>query len=187
MNVEPRRRRWFRLAFSLRTLFVVVTGFAVWLGWNAQIVRERKAVLREIEAVSLPQDFAFTSLEAVEKIPVPVVLYQPTNKESGITYYKPPFMPGYVRVSYIRRLFGDESGIKVLVPNSLDAELAERLEKAFPEAQLLAIVKKNGSMPPKPFEVFAYRDSLYKPLNEQSKTTGTLFKGGRKDSATDPK
>jgi hypothetical protein len=26
------KRRWFRIAFSLRTLFVVVTFFGVWLG-----------------------------------------------------------------------------------------------------------------------------------------------------------
>ena len=38
----PPKRRWFR--FSLRTMFVVVTVFGVWLGWNLQIVRERNAV-----------------------------------------------------------------------------------------------------------------------------------------------
>ncbi len=38
------RRRWFR--FSLRTLFVVVTVFAVWLGWNARQVRQRERMLQ---------------------------------------------------------------------------------------------------------------------------------------------
>ena len=34
-------RRWFRFAFSLRTLFVVVTVLCLWLGWNVQQVQER--------------------------------------------------------------------------------------------------------------------------------------------------
>lgn len=37
------RRRWFR--YSLRTMLVVVTVFAVWLGWELKFVRERKAFL----------------------------------------------------------------------------------------------------------------------------------------------
>ena len=38
-------RRWFR--FGLRTLFVVMTLVAVWLGWQASIVRERNALIAE--------------------------------------------------------------------------------------------------------------------------------------------
>jgi hypothetical protein len=34
------KRRWF--AYSLRTLFVVVTVFGCWLGWNINIVRQRR-------------------------------------------------------------------------------------------------------------------------------------------------
>ena len=40
------KRRWPR--FSLRTMFVVVTVFGCWLGWNLQQVRERERFLREI-------------------------------------------------------------------------------------------------------------------------------------------
>jgi hypothetical protein len=43
------RRRWFR--FSLRTLFVVVTVLSIWLGWQAKIVRDRKAAMVEINGV----------------------------------------------------------------------------------------------------------------------------------------
>ena len=39
-------RRLFRL--SLRTLFVIVTVFACWLGWNLHQVREREALLASI-------------------------------------------------------------------------------------------------------------------------------------------
>ena len=42
----PPKRRWPR--FTLRTLFVVVTMFGVWLGWNVKQVRERERFLTEI-------------------------------------------------------------------------------------------------------------------------------------------
>ena len=46
--------RFPRPRFTLRTLFVVVTLLAIpcaWVGWQAKIVRDRKAKLAEIEAV----------------------------------------------------------------------------------------------------------------------------------------
>ena len=42
-------RRWFR--WSLRTMFVVVTVFCVWLGWNAKIVHQRAAMREQIVAL----------------------------------------------------------------------------------------------------------------------------------------
>src|SRR5258708_25825084 len=41
-EVAKSRRRWF--AFRLRTMFVVVTLFAAWLGWNVSIVNARRAL-----------------------------------------------------------------------------------------------------------------------------------------------
>lgn len=41
MTAAP-KRRW--LSFSLRTLFVVVTVVACWLGWNLYTVRERSRI-----------------------------------------------------------------------------------------------------------------------------------------------
>jgi hypothetical protein len=40
-------RRWFR--FSLRTLFLVITVFAVWLGYYFNWIRERHQVLEGVE------------------------------------------------------------------------------------------------------------------------------------------
>lgn len=40
------RRRWFR--FSLRTLFVLLTVFACWLGWNVHRSQERMRILRQL-------------------------------------------------------------------------------------------------------------------------------------------
>jgi hypothetical protein len=39
-----RKRRW---TFSLRTLFVVVTVLALWLGYHVNWIRERRALLDE--------------------------------------------------------------------------------------------------------------------------------------------
>lgn len=35
--------KWFGFRFSLRTLFVLVTIFAVWLGWQMHYIRQRQA------------------------------------------------------------------------------------------------------------------------------------------------
>ena len=44
---ETPRRRWFRFAFSLRTLFVLVTVFACWLTCAMHLINQRKQ-LREM-------------------------------------------------------------------------------------------------------------------------------------------
>src|SRR5262245_53532355 len=46
MTASP-KRRWLR--FSLRSLLIVVTIFGVWLGWELQIVRHRKAERARLE------------------------------------------------------------------------------------------------------------------------------------------
>jgi hypothetical protein len=43
------RRRWPR--FSLRTLFVVVTVFGIWLAWNANRVRERNNLVEYLTSL----------------------------------------------------------------------------------------------------------------------------------------
>ena len=48
MNVTlPKPRRWFR--FSLRTLFVLVTAFCVWLGWQLHLVRQRNMLVKLVD------------------------------------------------------------------------------------------------------------------------------------------
>lgn len=41
-NPPTPHRRWFR--FGLRTMFVVLTVFSLWLGWQAKIVRDRRGL-----------------------------------------------------------------------------------------------------------------------------------------------
>jgi hypothetical protein len=50
------RRRLFR--YSLRTLFVVVTLFCIWLGWNLHQVRQREAMLRYLNMPTFPSSRA---------------------------------------------------------------------------------------------------------------------------------
>ena len=113
--VSP-KRRWFR--FSLRTLFVVVTVFGFWLGWQLSIVRERKAVLSEIQRVSSPGDFSELSVSVLE----------------GKDNYGS--LPEYARVSRIRRCLGDNSYWFINLPEKLSPTLVERTEYVFPEANL---------------------------------------------------
>ena len=46
MTEAKPKRRWFR--FSLRTLFVLVTAFCVWLGWEVNAARRQKEAVEAI-------------------------------------------------------------------------------------------------------------------------------------------
>jgi hypothetical protein len=48
MNDPTSKRRWFR--YSLRTLFVVVTLFALWMGYHLNWIRQRRDARKWIEA-----------------------------------------------------------------------------------------------------------------------------------------
>jgi hypothetical protein len=43
MNAQALKRRWFR--FGLRTLFVIVTVFGCWLGYQVNWIRQRHSAL----------------------------------------------------------------------------------------------------------------------------------------------
>jgi len=104
------RRRWFQ--FSLRTLFVVVTVSAVWLGWELKFIRDRKALRKSIvdgggtvQMASYHRDIGFDP-----------------------KYPGAPVMPPW------RRWLGDEPiGCAVLPPGSSKIVLA-RATRTFPEA-----------------------------------------------------
>jgi hypothetical protein len=80
MQAEPpkadppkRKRRWFQ--FSLRSLLIVVTALAIpcgYLGWQAKVVRERKAMLDKI--VSLGGGYLVARQDEPIEIPNPPLL-----------------------------------------------------------------------------------------------------------------
>jgi hypothetical protein len=103
--VSQRIRRWLR--FSVRTLLIAVTIFCVWLGWQVQIVRERKACLRWI---------AINNHQFAEPLS--------------------PSPPRYA-LSWHRRMLGDSGLMLLILRAEItDADL-KRLQRAFPEATVL--------------------------------------------------
>ena len=58
--------RWFR--FSLRTLFVVVTIFGVWLGWQLKWIRERREFLAAEAAMFVAHKLGYTSAFSAEYV-----------------------------------------------------------------------------------------------------------------------
>jgi hypothetical protein len=51
---KPKPRRWFR--FSLRTMFVLVTVFCVWLGYQLNWIRQRRDAIRSDIILSIGTD-----------------------------------------------------------------------------------------------------------------------------------
>jgi hypothetical protein len=131
-------------------MFVVVTVFGVWLGWELHIVRERKAILAEIRQAS-PNKHVIIVLEEMELIPKYV------DSRGGE-------VEEYARVPRIRRFLGDSSIVRISFPRTLDPKLIERIENWFPEAELDT---ENAS-----------RDSLYKPEDSRLDNYGNLFTTG---------
>ena len=150
----PPKRRWF--SFSLRTMFVVVTVFGVWLGWQLKIVRDRKALLAEISH----EQHTLEEMEA-----------DPSGNGGSNAHWAADFP--FARIPLYRRLLGDKS-YPHLVLEATSPQLLERIENAFPEATLDAHVFDKSGMPTR----VAWRDSLYTPLGLRSPNEGTLFKTG---------
>ena len=100
-----------RPRFSLRTLLVVVTAVCVWLGWQASIVYQRKAMKAEIEArggrcYGAGESFGLEN-------------YFVGNPEK-------PY-----HGAFVRRWMGDEEYFVELPPDA-DSELMKRARYAFP-------------------------------------------------------
>lgn len=110
----PRRRLF---SFSLRTLLIGVTLVCLWLGWEAYVVRQRKAMMLDMKArlyVEFTTAAEFESRFGPAGAPVPVA-----------------------RVSTLRRWLGDEAiqeiGVVSLVVPEPDQA---RLRRWFPEARV---------------------------------------------------
>lgn len=164
---KPRKKR-LRVSYSLRTMFVVVTIFGVWLGWQHQIVRERKAILAELEnSERLKRRYFYYGLETLEAQP---------NSKSRIKDICRVVDYEYARISRVRRFLGDESCLMISFRAMPDAKLTERIELAFPEAILIREDLRDS-------QDDKWRDSMYKPAAFRNKNRGHLFKTGLFDDS----
>jgi hypothetical protein len=105
----PPSRRWFR--FSLRTIFVVVTVFAVWLGWELKFIRDRKVFLKWVDETS--GSYGTKSEWAI----------RPNNPFSNTP-----------DVAKWRRWLGDDATIAITLGPGYTKDEAARMWRLFPEA-----------------------------------------------------
>ncbi len=118
-------RRWFRFAFSLRTMFVVVTVLCLWLGWNANIVLERKAFIEMLKRQGHNPYRATISPN------------DPFGATGGTVFRG----PGKFRANplpWVRRMLGDEPVPILGLPDDMDAAQVRRVRKLFPETPVMA-------------------------------------------------
>src|SRR5262245_42717557 len=116
-----RRHAWWR--FSLRTLLVGVTLLAVWLGWNANTVLQRKAMRRWIERIggraAVDGQSAFLSGETY----LPWFWRQADEQRWRLTPW--------------RRLMGDQPMDTVVLPPHVEARDLHRVQVLFPEVRMI--------------------------------------------------
>ena len=111
------RRRWFR--FSLRTLLVLITLIACWLGWESHVVRSRKQLRQDME---LRPGVRFLTAD----------LYR---------FYNGPGAPPQpaVRVSQLRQWLGDQAIQEIEYQrgyHNLSPQEVATLSRTFPEAKV---------------------------------------------------
>ena len=107
------RRRWFR--YSLRALFLVVTVLGCWLGWQANIVRQRKAVRDELVAGA---GWLVTAIDYAQ------------------TPSRPAAEDACGEIPVWRRWMGDEAIAQIGFERSVTAPERARVRSLFPEAYI---------------------------------------------------
>lgn len=129
-----------RFRFSLRALFVSFTIVAVWLGWNANIVHQRKAFLALLEQGdcftlanaqweqgTVSYSFSMTDVYAAQAVGHPT-RYSHHRRSARFT------MPT------LRRWMGDE--LRWLIAYRPGPDISE-VKRLFPEAQILLVESKS--------------------------------------------
>jgi hypothetical protein len=126
-----RERAWWR--FRLRTLLVGLTLFAVWLGWNVNIVLQRKAMRRWIERTggraAVDGQSAFLSGETY----VPWFWRQADEQRWRLTPW--------------RRLMGDQPMDTVVLPPHVEARDLHRVQMLFPEVRMINVLASEPAVP----------------------------------------
>jgi hypothetical protein len=97
-------------------MFVVVTVFAVWLGWELKFIRDRRAFLAAMD------DLRTTEIQN-SKLPILSSAYV-----TGIILDAP--------IPFWRRWLGDEPQTMIILPRTSSASDRETAERLFPEAEV---------------------------------------------------
>ncbi len=134
--------RWFH--FSLRTMFVFVTLFAVWLGWELKYIRDRKACLRR-----LAED------------PENLVILTTRYEERGLDYVALLALSEPVTVPVWRRWLGDEALVCVCLAVGSDFDV-HQIHRLFPEADEISRDVQLGFDDADPFHERAKKDRISK-------------------------
>ncbi len=141
MTIAP-KRRWFN--YSLRTLFVVVTVLCVWLGWNVNIVQQRRAARtrskpHSIDAVEWAHATTARDREHIDPRIVGIAKSKWCRKQADPT--------AGPHISAIRRWLGDEPIGFVAVWNDSDFPSVRAL---YPEAMTVMFTESSDSQDPLP-------------------------------------
>ena len=112
MGLCTRNRRWFR--FSLRTLFVALTLFGCWLGYEMNWIRQRRGVI----GASQVRNWRYY---------VAVTLYGNPPKEHR--------QPVYSIAPWPLNWFGEPGYWAVVLPKGTSDREAARVRGLFPEAE----------------------------------------------------
>jgi len=105
---EKSKRLWLR--YSLRTLLITVTVLCIWLGWQVNIVWQRRAMR------DMVTDRGGTYLLVADSNPFEAADRSP------------------LELSFVQRKLGDELMRSITLPPKLSDEEKERIRQAFPEA-----------------------------------------------------
>jgi hypothetical protein len=111
------RRRWLR--FSLRTMFLLLTAFCLWLGRNTQIVRERNSMRYEVR-----RNGGYVILDHAMQGPLDA------NGNEVIGSQSFDIDGGKRQLPLVRRLLGDERVVMIQVRRKGEVDGVKRV---FPE------------------------------------------------------
>ena len=130
------KRHWF--AFSLRTMFVVVTLLSCWLGWNARIVQQRE-IMRALERREMASKVIWR-MKFVEAIPQGSDPQRMAGRRFLVNVKEHATQPVVSsRLSLIRRWLGDRPVVMVLVKNKSDHDQVIEL---FPESAVFLMPRQ---------------------------------------------
>jgi hypothetical protein len=127
------RRRWFQ--FSLGTLFLLVTVFAVWLGWELHQIRERDRMLRSTTFLRLFENRPRAAVMRQSEI---AHLYPRDLPKAHVAAGPPP----QTNIPYVWRLLGDKpvNDMDIFLPSDEYTILeARRIQSLFPECAVTII------------------------------------------------